>query len=295
MRKILFEIPALGIRVPSFGVLFLLACVAALYLTAWRARREKLDPETVFELAVWLMGGGYIGARVLYLVAHPESVDGLLGFFKIWQGGIVFYGCIIGGLIGSLIYWFRHPFPFRPMADAVAPALVLGSAIGRIGCLLNGCCFGALSNLPWAVRFPARTLPWARHVQEGLISRADTHSLPIHPTQLYAALDGFLILALLTAYYPRRKRDGEVMALLMVTYSVTRFANEALRSDEPALFAGLTMSQWISAGVFLGGIAVWAYLLRLPRGRYADSAGTLRGPSSRPSIEARTAEPASAA
>ena len=121
MRKILFDIPALGIKVPSFGVLFLLACVASLYLTAWRARREKLNPETVFELAIWLMGGGFIGARVLYIVAHPESVTGLLGFFKIWQGGIVFYGCIIGGLIGSLIYWARNPFPFRPMADAVAP------------------------------------------------------------------------------------------------------------------------------------------------------------------------------
>ena len=187
MRKILFEIPALGIKLPSFGVSMLLACCAALFLTSWRARRERLDPESVFELAVWLMSGGFIGARLLYIIAHPESVRGLADVFKLWQGGIVFYGCIIGGLIGSLIYWFKHPFPFRPMADAVAPSLALGSAIGRLGCFLNGCCFGGVTDLPWGVSFPSGSHPWARHVENGMVAFADTHSLPIHPTQLYAA------------------------------------------------------------------------------------------------------------
>ncbi|MCA1685312.1 MAG: prolipoprotein diacylglyceryl transferase [Planctomycetia bacterium] len=157
MRRLLFEVPALGLKLPSFGVALLLACFAALALTAWRARREKLNPETVFELAVWLMSGGFVGARLLFLIAHPESVRGLADVVKIWQGGIVFYGCILGGLVGSLVYWVRHPFPFRPMADAVAPALALGSAVGRVGCWLNGCCYGAVSGVPTAtivVLFP---------------------------------------------------------------------------------------------------------------------------------------------
>lgn len=270
MRKFLFEIPAFGVKFSSFSASLLLACVGALLLTIWRARREKLNPETVVELAVWLMSGGFIGARLLYLVSHPQTVHGLLDVFKVWQGGIVFYGCIIGGLIGSCLYWVKHPFPFRPMADAVAPSLVLGSAIGRVGCFLNGCCFGAVSHVPWAVSYPVGSLPWARHVKAGLIPITALHSLPLHPTQLYSALDALLILALLTAYYPRRRRDGEVMALLMLTYPVARFLTEALRSDEPAVLAGLSMSQIISLVVFVSGLIFWRHLSSQPPGRYAD-------------------------
>ncbi|MCA1685313.1 MAG: prolipoprotein diacylglyceryl transferase, partial [Planctomycetia bacterium] len=127
---------------------------------------------------------------------------------------------------------------------------------------------------------PAGTLPWSRHVEGGLVSLAGAHSLPVHPTQLYAAVDGLIILALLTAFFPRRRRDGEVMALLMVTYPVTRFLIEGLRDDEPAVLAGLTMSQWISVMIFVGGLAVWRYLLSLPRGRYADAWGPRPGAAS---------------
>ncbi len=271
MRKILVEIPSLGFRLPSFGVFLLLGCLAALWLTAWRARREKIDPDSVFGLALWLISGGFLGARALYILAHPHSVQSVTDIFRVWQGGIVFYGCILGGLLGSLIYWYRHPFPFRAMADAVAPALAIGSAFGRIGCFLNGCCYGSESQLPWALQFPEWSLPWARHLEDGRIALTDAVSLPIHPTQLYSALDGLLILALLTAYYPRRRRDGEVMALLMLTYSVTRFFNEALRDDEPAVLLGLTVSQVISVVVFVAGLGVWGYLSRLPEGRFADT------------------------
>ena len=100
--------------------------MAALGITFWRARREGIDPEAVAGLATWLISGGFIGARVMFLVQHPETVHHVGDVFKIWQGGIVFYGCIMGGLIGSLIYWARHRFPFAAMADAVAPALALG-------------------------------------------------------------------------------------------------------------------------------------------------------------------------
>lgn len=271
MYKVLFEIPSLGVRLHSFSVALGFACLGALLLAAWRARRERIDPESVFELAVWLMSGGFIGARALYIAAHPEAIRSLADVVKVWQGGIVFYGCIIGGLIGSVAYWVRRPFPFRAMADAVAPSLALGCAVGRVGCFLNGCCFGAVSDLPWAITFPAGSLPWARHVTSGLVPVDAPHSLAVHPAQLYAVLDGLLLLALLSWFFPRRRRDGEVMALLMVTYPVTRFLIESVRNDEPALAAGLTLSQWISVAVFAAGCLFWAYLLRRPRVRYADS------------------------
>ncbi len=270
MHKVLFVIPFLGVTLHSFGLMLLLATFGAVTLTAWRARRERLDPEDVYGLATWLLTGGVIGARVLFVAQHPETVQHVGDVFRLWQGGIVFYGCIIGGLIGSVLYWFRHPFPFRPMADAVAPALMLGVALGQVGCFLNGCCYGAVCDLPWALRFPAQSFPWARHVYDDLIPASAVESLPVHPTQLYAVLNGVVILGLLTWYYPRRRRDGEVMALLMLAYPLARFVEESLRDDEGAFFAGLTISQNISLVIFAGGLVFGTWLLRRPRGRFAD-------------------------
>jgi phosphatidylglycerol:prolipoprotein diacylglycerol transferase len=270
MQRILFTIPGLGFSFHSFSLMMLLACFGALGITFWRARREGIDPEAVSGLAVWLISGGFIGARAMFLIQHPETLHHFSDVFKIWQGGIVFYGCIMGGLIGSIVYWVRHPFPFRAMADAVAPALALGSALGRIGCFLNGCCYGAPTRLSLAVRFPAGSPPWVRHVDLGLIPPLASHSLAVHPTQVYSALDALVLLGLLTWFYPRRRRDGEVMALLMVTYPILRFANEWLRGDEPAIVAGLSAAQAISLGLFVAGVATWVYLAGLPRVRYAD-------------------------
>ena len=119
-----------------------------------RASREKINPDVVYELATWLFLGGVIGARGLYVLFHRETIHSLGDVIRSWQGGNVFYGCILGGLTGSLIYCYRRPFPFWAMADAVAPAVAVGIAFGRIGCFLNGCCYGAICDLPWAVRFP---------------------------------------------------------------------------------------------------------------------------------------------
>ena len=270
MWQILFEVPGLGLQVHGFSVMLVVAAGSAVYLTAWRARREKIHPDVVFELAVWLLTGGFVGARALFLIRNPGVVHSFWDIFKVWQGGIVFYGCIIGGLIGSLMYWARHPFPFWAMCDAVAPSLAIGIALGRVGCLLNGCCFGAVCDLPWAMTFPAGSLPWLHHVQNGWLSTDAARSLPVHPAQVYAVLDGVILLGLLTAYYPRRRRDGEVMALLMVCYPVTRFLIERLRDDEGIILAGMTISQFISALLLPCGLATWWYLSRQPLGRYAD-------------------------
>lgn len=277
MVKVLWEVPFLGTPVSGFGVALLLACVSALWLTVWRAKREGIDPEIVLELSVWLMGGGFIGARLLFVVSHPETIQSVSDIPRLWQGGIVYYGCIIGGLVGSILYWYRKPFPFLAMADAVAPALAIGCAVGRMGCFLNGCCFGTVWNGPLAVQFPAGSLPWAQHVQQGLIPVFATHSLPVHPAQLYAVADGLILLAVLSHYFPRRRRDGEVMALLMVTYPVTRFVIESVRDDETAVVMGLTLSQAISVVIFLAGLASWLILWQAPAVRHADAKADLAG------------------
>jgi phosphatidylglycerol:prolipoprotein diacylglycerol transferase len=258
MRPILFVIPGSEIKVHSYGVFIFAACMAALAITVWRVKREKLDPNIVYELATWLFLGGVVGARGMCVILHPEMIQRASDIFRSWQGGNVFYGCILGGLTGSLIYWCRRPFPFWTVADAVAPGVAIGAAIGRIGCFLNGCCDGAVCTLGWAVRFPAGSHAWARQLNAGLIAPGAPESLPVHPTQLYAAFAGFVVLGLLLAYFPRRRRPGEVMALLMILYALSRWPIEALRADERAVYAGMTSSQTISVGLVIGGILVWA-------------------------------------
>jgi phosphatidylglycerol---prolipoprotein diacylglyceryl transferase len=276
MRQVLFTIPGMGIKVFGYGLMLFFAFLGSMNLAAWRARREKLDPEIIYDLALWMFVGGLVGARAFYVWQYWGTRIQTVGeAFKIWEGGIVFYGSIMGGTAAFFLYWALRPFPLRPVLDVVAPALALGIAVGRLGCFLNGCCYGDRCDLPWAVSFPRGSSPWLDQVSRGLIDQGAPGSLPVHPTQLYSALDGLILLALLSAYYPLRRRDGEVMALLMVTYPVTRFLIEHLRNDEGVFFAGMTVSQNISIGLLLGGMFFWYRLSRLPRGRYADTAKDL--------------------
>jgi phosphatidylglycerol:prolipoprotein diacylglycerol transferase len=294
MRQVLYTIPLLGgIKIFGYGVMLFLAFLGSTQLAAWRAKREKLDPELLYDLALWVFIGGLIGARIFYVLEYwGDRVRTVVDIFKVWEGGIVLYGSIIGGTLTFFLYRLIRPFPIRPLLDVVAPSLALGIALGRFGCFLNGCCYGDTCELPWAVRFPQHSPAWLHQVhtdqivypngdkpwvafEDELRDRrvlASVRSLPVHPTQLYSCLDGLVLLGLLSAYYPLRRRDGEVMALLMVTYPVTRFLIEELRSDEGAVFAGLTISQVISVLLMLCGLAFWIYLSRLPATRYVDDA-----------------------
>jgi phosphatidylglycerol:prolipoprotein diacylglycerol transferase len=295
MRQVLFTLPILGVRVFGFGAMIVLAFISATWLGSWRAKREKLDPEVILDMAFWVVFSGMIGARLFYSYEYwGKEIKSLWDILQYWKGGIVFYGGILGGSIAFLVYRHYRPFPLRPYMDVIAPSIAIGIFFGRIGCFLNGCCYGDPCQLPWAVSFPRYSPPWAHQVALGLISHdalwspdllgaiagsslalgVSPHdalwSLPIHPTQIYAAIDGLVLLLLLSAYYPLRKRDGEVMALLMVTYPVTRFLVEFLRNDEVAFFAGMTISQTISLVLFAAGLVYWAWLLTQPKVLYRD-------------------------
>ena len=130
------------------------------------------------------------------------------------------------------------------------------------------------AQLPWSVSFPRYSPPWGHQVALELIPREALWSLPVHPTQIYAAIDGAGDpAALLSAYYPLRRRDGEVIGLLMLAYPITRFLVELLRNDEGAFFGGLTISQNISVALFVAGLAYWAWLFRQPSGLYREETG----------------------
>jgi prolipoprotein diacylglyceryltransferase len=368
MRQVLFEIPGIHLKIFGFGVMLCLAFLTAIAVAAWRARRERLDPEWIYDLALWVLLGALVGARGFYVWQYwGTRIQSFGEVFKIWEGGIVFYGGVLGGAAAVILWAWRRRIPVLPMLDAIAPSVALGLAIGRIGCFLNGCCYGDTCELPWAVRFPSGSAPWYQQIRDGsivfpsptarppwahyfealdplgrpvaivrdgdipddarpqpphpgrrMIVRTDDSGLsaflrsmpllrnlvgpappprevevparlltvsresrPVHPTQLYSALDGLILFVLLSTYYPLRRRDGEVMALLLVAYPITRALIEYLRGDESAFLAGLTISQTVSLAMILVGVSFWLVLQRLPRGRHADRAETF-GPRSEP-------------
>jgi phosphatidylglycerol:prolipoprotein diacylglycerol transferase len=294
MKQVLYIIPLFGgVKIFGYGLMLFFAFLGSMNLAAWRAKREKLNPELFYDLALWVFIGGLLGARLFYVVEFwGVRIRNFWDIFKVWEGGIVLYGSIMGGTATFFLYWYLRRFPLRPALDVIATSLALGIAIGRIGCFLNGCCFGDTCDLPWAVSFPMESPPWYHQLDQDLIvaphgrppwvdyvdrrvgregrAMVSSRSLPVHPTQLYSSADGFVLLFLLSTYYPLRRRDGEVMALAMVTYPISRFLIEFLRNDEGVFFAGMTISQTISILLFLGGLAFWAYLSRLPAVRYAD-------------------------
>jgi phosphatidylglycerol---prolipoprotein diacylglyceryl transferase len=272
MRQVLFTIPILGgVKIFGYGLMLFFAFLGSMNLAAWRARREKLDPEVIYDLALWVFVGGLLGARLFYVFQYwGVRIHSVWDVFKVWEGGIVLYGSIMGGAAAFFLYRALRPFPLRPMLDVIAPSLALGIALGRLGCFLNGCCYGDTCDLPWAVAFPKHSPPWESQHASGLIGANAMWSLPLHPTQLYSTIDGLILVLLLTAYYPLRRRDGEVMGLLMITYPITRFLIEHLRNDEGVFYAGLTISQNISLALLAGGLLFWFYLWQTPAVRFAD-------------------------
>ncbi len=272
MYQVLFTIPIFGgIKVFGFGTMLVLAFMSSTWLAWWRARREHLDPEVIWDMTFWIFLFGLIGARLFYCFQYwGRDINSLWDVLQYWKGGIVYYGGILGAAAAFLVFRHYRPFPFRPFLDVLAPAIAVGTMFGRLGCFLNGCCYGDPCTLPWAIAFPKPSPPWWHQYNLGMIPANAVQSLPIHPTQLYSAIDGLILLMLLTAYYPVRRRDGEVMALLMVTYPISRFLIEYLRNDEAAYFAGFTISQNISVVLFLGGILYWIWLSRQPRELYRD-------------------------
>ena len=262
MRQVLFTIPGVGISIFGYGAMLVLAFVTSTWLACWRARREKLDPEAVLDMSFWLFAGGLIGARLFFCIQYWGTViKSPLEIFMYWKGGIVYYGGIFGGVLAFLIYRKYRNLPLRPYLDALAPSIAVGTLFGRLGCFLNGCCYGDPCGVPrLGVRFPGGTPVWLAHRARRLIPADAPFSLPVHPTQLYSAAGGLVLLALLSAYYPLRRRDGEVVGLLMIAYPVTRFLVETMRDDESSLFLGMTASQVCSLLLLAFTLVFWLVL-----------------------------------
>lgn len=268
MHRTLFEIPIplLGKIIPiySYGFMMAVGFFIALFTARWRAKKEGIDPILISDLGIYLICAGIIGARAFFVIQNIGEYKGnLLDIFKIYEGGLVFYGGLIAGVCALFVFVMKKGLPFLKAMDAVFPSAALGLAFGRIGCFLNGCCFGELAGpcVFCGVRFPKTIDAYGRidgspvflhHLENGLVSAADGCSLPVHPTQIYEFVACVAIFFVLNTFYSYRKRDGEVMLLFGIVYTAYRFFIEFLRADSPPiLFDTLTISQGISIAIFL--------------------------------------------
>ena len=245
MHDIAFHIGDFAVH--WYGIMLALGFYAGFWTASRRSRRDGIPPETIMDLGPWLIIGGIVGARILYVATYwQESFAGkpLTEIFMIRNGGLVFYGGFIGAVLGCMIHCRRKKISFWKVADVLAPSLALGSAFGRVGCLMTGCCYGRVCTLPWAIHFP---------------QGHETYPNGVHPTQIYDGLMNLMLYGLLAWFYRRKKFDGQIAALYFMCYAVTRSITESFRGDYDAAHqhGGLTPAHLVSIGIFLAGIGIF--------------------------------------
>jgi len=261
MRPILFRLPWLGWPVRGYGFALFVAFLLSIWFATRLARRVGIDPNRIIDLGLSIFLSGLIGGRLFFIIQFHDQINSFADIFKIWQGGLVFYGGVITGLAAFVVFVRYHRLPVLEVMDVLAAPIAFGSGVGRFGCLLNGCCWGKVAHVPWAIRFPADSLPWQAQVRDGFIDSSAAWSLPVHPTQLYLVAAGLLTCLITLVWFKYRRRPGETVIGLMAGYGITRFVIEFYRADVPIVWAGLTIAQLLSIGLLIGAAlyAAWLY------------------------------------
>ena len=250
MYPILFRIP-LGssgsLPIYAYGVMLGLSFVVGWYLTLALAEREGLPKETMANCYVVTALSAVVFARLLYVVTNLHEFNTFGDIFNLRTGGMVAYGGFLGGFIGSAGYLAWKKLPLIPWADVAVPSLASGLFITRIGCYMYGCDFGRplsenapglLKKLGSFPRWAEGTLPegagspaWAQHVRERGLPVESTHSLPVHPTQIYESLLGLTLLVILLLMRKHQRFRGQIFLSFTLLYGAARFCLELIRDD----------------------------------------------------------------
>ena len=239
----------------SYGLMLALAVIVASFLSAREARRFGIAPETTYDLAFWVVLWGILGARVFYILLN---FDYFLQFpweaVMLQKGGLAWQGSLVAGALAGVYFIRRKRLPVLLLLDAVAPFLALGHAIGRIGCLLNGCCYGKAAA--WGLYFPL----WHERLQ---------------PTQIYMSLGELAVFFILRHWQKRGITPaGRLFVLYLVLSSLERFIVEFFRADHTALWLGLSIFQYACVLIMAAAGLINFYMVREPNGKTGpDSPG----------------------
>ncbi|MDP2653774.1 MAG: prolipoprotein diacylglyceryl transferase [Candidatus Omnitrophota bacterium] len=241
MHPILLKIGPVSLF--SYGLMLAVAALTCAWLLSRDARKHGIPSETIYDLMFWLVLSGIAGARILYVVLHWEQFSGRpLEILMVQSGGLSFQGGFLAAAAAGAWYVRRQKLPILFMLDLMAPYIALGHAIGRIGCFLNGCCYGRPAS--WGIYFPV-------------------HGARLQPTQLYDTAELFLVFLILRFSQKRSQVRGEVFALYMALAGLQRFINEFFRGDHEHLMVeavGLSVYQVFSLAIFAAGLAAWLVL-----------------------------------
>ncbi len=330
----------IGLPVRGYGVMVLLGLFSGIGITLWRGKQVGVSPDFIVSLGFWMMLGGVLCARVFFVFQYWDDFatlpwgERIVAIIKLTEGGLVIYGGMVGGALAGWLYCRMNRQPVLAFADLIAPGFLIGLAFGRIGCLLNGCCFGGVctADLP-AIQFPQGSPPYVAQLENGkllgitlspstshssqsstahgastdpsLIAKVESNSVaerelsaepgmtfqeqhqilppipkvddpaavpklsanvvindrphflssdilpaysrPVHPSQIYSAVDAALLCLLILCVQPWVARDGQAFLLGIGLHGVARFTLELIRSDEAGQFGTtLTIAQWIS-------------------------------------------------
>lgn len=256
MYPILFEIGPFAVR--GYGVMLALSFLVGIYLALHRSEKRGLNVNHMVNLCLITIVFSILGARIMYVIPHWDEFSGhpldTISPFQssgsIGLTGLTMYGGFIGAIAASLLYLRRHRLPIWRVTDAFTPSIALGIGITRIGCFLNGCCFGLPSDLPWAARFPFNSTAGAFF--------PDT---PLHPAQLYSSLLGFGLFGVLMVLDRRERFDGFLFAMLLILEPITRFIVDFFRYYESSMtlatLSGVPMSVNQGISVVLCGLGLF--------------------------------------
>jgi len=253
MHPELFKIGPLTVN--SYGVMLALAFIVGIFLAIKKAEKKGIDSNTIVNLAFIVMVSAIVGSRLFYVLFHlnefkgrwiytflPVQPDGTIGL-----GGLIFLGGFVGALLSGAIYIHIKKMSFWKVVDSVAPSLALGLFFGRIGCFLNGCCYGKTCDLPWGVIFPTNSP-----------AGYEMGHVAIHPTQLYSSAYGLIIFIILMMLDKKEHLDGFLFSIFLILYGVSRFTVDFFRFYESQMFLidGIGFNQILSLLLVVAGIAV---------------------------------------
>jgi phosphatidylglycerol---prolipoprotein diacylglyceryl transferase len=251
MYPVLFEFH--NIVIHTYGFFIALGFLAAIFISKREARLAGEDPEVMVDFIFWILVAAIVGSRVFYVIVYWNKYypGHLIDVFKVWEGGLVFYGGFIGALVVALIYVPKNGLKFWKTADILAPAIPFGHFLGRLGCFSAGCCHGRSCDLPWAVTFtnPESLAPL---------------NVPVHPTQLYSSASNFLIFLFIINYKRFKRFDGQVFWTYVIIYAVVRSILETFRGDfRGAEILGIfSTSQFVALIMAVTALIMMTYLYR---------------------------------
>lgn len=256
MHPTLLELQLGSWRLPlhSYGLMIAIGFLVGISVVKKLSVRNSMDPEQIADLSFWLLMTGFLGARVLFIITRMDYfLSNPLDVFKVWEGGLVFFGGLITATAYAFWFFRKHRLSVWKMIDVLSPGVVVAHAFGRIGCLAAGCCYGRPTGQPWGIRL------------ESELVEASLRGIPLHPTQLYESSALFILFGGLMFISKNKRFDGQVGLTYFMLYPIIRSIIEIFRGDTVRGFVIdgiLSTSQFISILVFVAAGVMLNFRMR---------------------------------